>query len=200
LLSTRKRELLHLSLMYLTKSESFPQLRYRKGKEGYHTHYRDQKEEHKDDINWSDDDSEIVDGIKTESEAVSVGYMNIITGDEADTTLIGSEDDAEPVETKRIDGRDEPVDIKYTNETAKPVSKSSNNDMLRRRSLLRKMTLLPKRKLKKMQLSSRRPKKQRATKNQESNDEYSVEGRKLSSKQSRPLSNIQTLRCGLVWV
>jgi hypothetical protein len=156
------------------------------------------KKEHEDDINWSDDDPEIVNGTNTENEAVSEGYMNIITGDEADTTLIGSEDDAEHVETKRIDGKDEPVDIKYTDETAKPISKSSNNDMLRRRSLWRKTTLLPKRKLKKMQLISRRPKKQRRPSTKKATMSTPLSAETLSSKQSTPLSNIQTLRCGLV--
>jgi hypothetical protein len=102
------------------------------------------KEKHEDDVDWSDDECETLDGGEAakntfpESEAASEYDIEIITGDEADITLVGSEGDIEQVETGKP-VREEPLlSSKLSAEIAKPVSKFTKNNVDRERKVAEK--------------------------------------------------------------
>ena len=147
------------------------------------------KEKHEDDVDWSDDECETVDGGEAakntfpESEAASEYDIEIITGDEADITLVGSEDDIEQVETGKP-VREEPLLCnKLSAEIAKPVSKFTKNDVDRERKVAEKDDSNTKVKVVEgASKEKKNPKEEQAIKRQESNDSYSAEGRNIIFK------------------
>ncbi|CAN9254715.1 unnamed protein product [Alternaria sp. RS040] len=95
------------------------------------------KEKHEDDVDWPDDECETVDdgeaAKKTfpESEAASEYDIEIITGDEADITLVGSEDDIEQVEIEKP-VREEPLLFEVATGAFKEKKKSEEEQAIKR--------------------------------------------------------------------
>jgi hypothetical protein len=92
-----------------------------------------QKDGYEDNINCSDEESEIMNGADTTNDALpkSEAAHDDDIEDGADTTLVGSEDDVDKIKTETTDGEEDAVNIKLTDETAKTVSQSSDNDASR---------------------------------------------------------------------
>ncbi|KAG9189278.1 hypothetical protein G6011_06146 [Alternaria panax] len=136
------------------------------------------KKRHEDDINSSDDESEIfggVDGAKCafpDIEAAS-DDIQIVTGDEADTTPIGSEDDDDDEQAKieKADSEEGPNDIKLIDETAKPVLKSTEDDTDRKKRGDGKDDSVAKEKVMR-DAAEKKNKEEEATERQRSKEEY----------------------------
>ncbi|CAI9626178.1 unnamed protein product [Alternaria burnsii] len=147
------------------------------------------KEKHEDDVDWPDDECETVDdgeaAKKTfpESEAASEYDIEFITGDEADITLVGSEDDIEQVEIEKP-VREEPLLCnKLSAEIAKPVLKFTKNAVDREKKVAEKDDSDTKVKVATGAFKEKKKSEEdQAIKRQESNDAYSAEGRNIIFK------------------
>ncbi|CAN9448607.1 unnamed protein product [Alternaria alternata] len=146
-----------------------------------------QKEKHEDDVDWSDDECETVDGGEAakntfpESEAASEYDIEIITGDEADITLVGSED-IEQVEIGKLVGEEPLLCNKLSEEIVKPVSKLTKNNVDREKKVAEKDDSDTKVKVVEGAYKKKKSKEEEAIKRQESNEAYSAEGRNIISK------------------
>jgi hypothetical protein len=145
-----------------------------------------QKEKHEDDVDWSDDECETVDGGEAaqntfpESEAASEYDIEIITGDEADITLVGSED-IEQVEIGKLVGEEPLLCNKLSEEIVKPVSKLTKNNVDREKKVAEKDDSDTKVKVVEGAYK-KKSKEEEAIKRQESNEAYSAEGRNIIFK------------------
>ncbi|KAL1796700.1 hypothetical protein ACET3X_005240 [Alternaria dauci] len=147
------------------------------------------KENHEDEIDWSEDESEITESVNAAnktSESVTASEDDIETtiADETDITLIGSEEDIGQIKMETTDVEEKSHDIKLTDEIAKPVSKSTQGSGDRKKKKAETHDSVTRAKVVEdtSKEKQEKAKEAEAVERRKSNEAYSAEGRNIIFK------------------